>query len=144
EGFPAETKTVHKSAFRCKIRIPHLLQKFGLSNLKEEKILIQVDTEPQNVHYETQVTLLNNFDVLTQIRVVPLPTLLAQKLTAAFDRKRIMGRDFYDIMFLWPKTTPDFKYLKVKLGISTPPELRNYLLERSAGVNFSELSKDLL
>jgi hypothetical protein len=75
--------------------------------------------------------------------VVPIETLLSQKLYAAFRRKRVMGRDFYDILFLWPKTSPDYAYLEQKLGISTQSGLKVYLIEQAQSVDFEALSQDL-
>jgi len=144
EGYQVEIQSLHRNAYHCKIKIPNLLQAEGLSHLKEEKILIQLDAEPQNSSYAAQSVLLNRFDVLTRIRVVPIATLLAQKLYAAFRRKRIMGRDFYDIMFLWPQTAPDYLYLTEKLGIPDKIALKTYLETSAQNITFETLAKDLI
>ena len=143
EGYQVEIQSLHKNAYHCKIKIPNLLQAEGLSHLKEEKILIQLDAEAQNSSYAAQSVLLNRFDVLTRIRVVPIATLLAQKLYAAFRRKRIMGRDFYDIMFLWPQTEPDYGYLTEKLGLTNKGDLKAYLENSSKNIAFTTLAQDL-
>jgi hypothetical protein len=60
----------------------------------------------------------DKLDVLVGISVVPEDILLSRKFYAILKRKRAMGRDFYDAMFLAGKTKPDFRYLKDKAGIA--------------------------
>src|ERR1017187_1323449 len=48
EGHKVEMKTVYKGAYHCCIRFPEILYREGLSVYKEERILIQLDTEPQH------------------------------------------------------------------------------------------------
>ena len=143
EGYIIEIKTVFKTAYHCKIRLPKILYDQGLSVLPEEKILIQLDADPQGATYTPEKKFLNRFDVFTQINTVPLSTLLSQKLYAAFNRPRLMGRDFYDILFLWPKTTPNYDYLNQKQHIKTLTELKTYLQKKSGSINFVTLAKDL-
>jgi len=54
-----------------------------------------------------------------------------------------MGRNFYDIVFLLSKTQPNFDYLREKLNIKGPHELKNHLIEKCRGVNFEQLAKDV-
>jgi len=51
EGYNTEIKNVFRNAYHCYVRIPGLLFDMGLSGHKEEKILIQIDTEPQHFDY---------------------------------------------------------------------------------------------
>ena len=51
EGYSVEVRNVLKSAFRCYIKLPHVLFDNAMSDLKDEKILIQVDTEPHDFAY---------------------------------------------------------------------------------------------
>src|SRR3990167_7154085 len=76
EGIEVKIKTVTKDAYRIKIRIPKLLFDTGLTSVSEQKILIQVDTVPQNFEYTPDKPLLNKFDVFTQINAVPKELLL--------------------------------------------------------------------
>jgi len=71
EGLEVEVNTVTRNAYRIKIRIPKLLFDAGLSSMSEHKILIQVDTVPQDFDYEPEKPLLNKFDIFTQINAVP-------------------------------------------------------------------------
>jgi hypothetical protein len=50
----------------------------GLSGYEEEKILIQLDTEPQHFDYAAEKPIVNKFDVFTKIAATPLPILMAQ------------------------------------------------------------------
>ncbi|RKY82130.1 nucleotidyl transferase AbiEii/AbiGii toxin family protein [candidate division KSB1 bacterium] len=129
EGYHVEIKTTMPGAWHCYIRFPKLLFREGLSGYEEEKILIQVDTEPQNYSYEPDRVILNRFEVFTTILTAPLPLLLAQKFYAIINRPRNKGRDFYDVVFLMGKgVLPEFSYLKEKAGISNTSELKDKVL----------------
>jgi len=70
--------------------------------------------------------------------------LLAQKIFAAVNRKRLMGRDFFDVVFLYGiGARPDFAYLKKNIGVEDEEELRGYLLKRVANLDFKALAKDV-
>lgn len=143
EGFSVTIQNTMRNAFRCRIRFPTLLYKNKLSPIKEEKILIQFDTEPQNFKHKTDVKLINKFDVLQNIVTSPLDVLYSQKLFAAFNRKRPKGRDFFDILFMSNKTTPNFDYLTVKLGISDIQKLKTYLIKNCELLDFKALIDDV-
>jgi len=81
EGYSVEMKTVYRGAYHCYIRFPKLLYQEGLSGHLEEKILIQLDTEPQHFGFTPEKYILNRFDVFTQIFNTPLDILLAQKFS---------------------------------------------------------------
>ncbi|GAC1589410.1 MAG: hypothetical protein NVS3B19_09440 [Ginsengibacter sp.] len=137
-------KTIYRGAYLCYIRFPELLYKEGLSGYLEEKILIQLDTEPQNFDFTPEKFLLNRFDVFTQIFITPKDLLLCQKFYAILNRPRNKGRDFFDIVFLLSLIdTPDYNYLKIKLGISNPVELKKRILERCREIDMQEMAKDV-
>jgi len=106
EGYLVEIRNVLKNAFRCYVKLPQVLFDNALSDLKNEKIIIQVDTEPHDFVYSPDRVFLNKFDVFTQIAVTPPDILLAQKIYALLNRKRAKGRDIYDVMFLLQKQNP--------------------------------------
>ncbi len=143
EGYEAETKSVFKGAYRCYIKVADVLFESGLSGHKEEKLLIQLDAEPQGFSYQPDKIIINKFDVFVRINVVPLDVLLSQKIYAIFRRKRPMGRDFYDAVFLFGKTKPNFDYLKLKLKIKDMTGLRKNLLQRCKDLDFKRLAKDV-
>ena len=75
-----------KGAYHCHIKFPALLFQQGLSGYQQEKILIQLDTEPQHFNFVPESYLLNRFDVFTQLQTTPLDLLLAQKFYAILNR----------------------------------------------------------
>lgn len=143
EGYTSEIKNVFKSAYRCYIRISNILFESELSKHKEEKLLIQLDTEPQEFVYQSDKVIINKFDVFLRINVVPVDILLAQKIYAIFKRNRAIGRDFYDTVFLSGKTKPNLDYLRFKLKIKDMTNLRNKLLYRCRNFNFKHFAKDV-
>lgn len=143
EGYNLETKEVFKGAYRSYLRISDILFENSLSGHREEKLLIQIDTEPQGFPYKPDKLIINKFDVFLRINAVPLDILLAQKLYAIFKRKRAMGRDFYDAVFLFGKTGPNFAYLRSKLKINNMGELKTKLLIKCKELNFKHLAKDV-
>ena len=144
EGYTVEMKTVFKGAYHCFIRFPELLYNEGLSGHLEEKILIQLDTEPQNFDFVPERFLLNRFDVFTEILITPKDLLLAQKFYAVLNRTRNKGRDFFDIVFLLSLTNkPDYDYLKLKLNIANSKELKERVLERCKNLNMQQMADDV-
>lgn len=87
----SEWHNVLKRAFRCYIKLPHVLFENAMSDFVQETILIQVDTEPHDFIYKPDKVFLNKFDVFTQIAVTPPDVLLAQKFYALLNRKRAKG-----------------------------------------------------
>lgn len=143
EGAKVELKNIYKGAYRCYIRLPEILFENNLSGYKEEKILIQLDTEPQHYDYEPNREILNKFDVFTQILTTPANIILSQKLYAVFNRKTPKGRDFYDVVFLLSHYDPDYKYLNQKIGIDSKELLREKLIEKCETISFDELANDV-
>jgi hypothetical protein len=103
EGYEVDVRNVMRSTFHCYIRFPELLYKGGLSGHKEEKVLIQLDTEPQHFDFEPERHIINKFDVFTEILTTPQDILLAQKFYAILNRPRSKGRDFLMLYFFWGK-----------------------------------------
>ena len=143
EGYEVEIKNVFKNAYRSYIRIPNILFDNDMSNLKEEKIMIQIDTLPHNFDYQKDTKILNKFDVFTQIFTTPIDILLSQKIYAALNRSRAKGRDFFDIVFLFSQTKPNYEYLQKKLDVKSGQELKETLLRKTADLNFDNLAKDI-
>ncbi|MBL7843329.1 MAG: nucleotidyl transferase AbiEii/AbiGii toxin family protein [Cyclobacteriaceae bacterium] len=144
EGYDVEMKTVMRGAFHCYIRFPGLLFQESLSGHHEQKILIQLDTEPQHFTFVPQPFILNKFDVFTEIPVTPMDILLAQKFFAVINRKRSKGRDFFDIVFLLSRNIkPNYDYLDLKLGITNSAALKNRVLETCAKIDMKAMAKDV-
>lgn len=143
-GYEVEMRSVKKGAYHCYIRFPNLLYQEGLTNHKEEKILIQLDTESHNFNYIPDKPVLNKFDVFTQINVTPGDLLLSQKFYAVLNRNRNKGRDFFDIIFLLGKDhKPNYDYLQTKVGIKTPDDLRSVIIDKCLKLDMKEMAKDV-
>src|SRR3989339_1326882 len=143
QGYEVEIKNVFKGAYRSYIRMPKVLFDNDMSDIQEEKILIQIDTISHAFDYQKDTKILNKFDVFTQIFTTPIDILLSQKIYAALNRKRAKGRDFFDIVFLIPQTKPNYEYLENKLGIKNGRELKEILLAEAANLDFDRLAKDI-
>lgn len=143
EGYIVGVSTVYRAAFTCNLKISNILFDFGLSGHRAEKILVKLNTEPQQFAYQPDKVILNKFDVFLRINVVPLEILLAQKIYAIFGRRRAMGRDFYDAVFLLGKTRPNIEYLTQKIGIADGADLKNRLWEKCERLDFKKLAKDV-
>ena len=142
-AYEVEIKNVFKGAYHCYIKFPKLLFNEGLSGHKEEKILIQLDTEPQYFNYQPPKIILNKFDIFTLINSTPKDILLAQKFHALINRKRKKGRDFFDIIFLLKTTKPNFNYLQQKLNINNEIDLKKRIIEEINNIDLTEMSKDV-
>jgi predicted nucleotidyltransferase component of viral defense system len=144
EGYKVELKTVMKGAWHCYIKFPGLLFEEDLSGYRQEKILIQLDTEPQHFQYEPERVILNRFDVFTTILTTPLPLRMAQKLFAIINRDRNKGRDFYDTVFLMGMDVkPDYDYLKAKISVSDAETLKKKLLDKCRTLDMNEMARDV-
>ncbi|MEJ2097176.1 MAG: nucleotidyl transferase AbiEii/AbiGii toxin family protein [Deltaproteobacteria bacterium] len=143
QGYTVELKNTFSDDFRVQLRFPGLLHTAGISGHWEEKLLIQIDTEPQEIQYKQDKFILNKFDVFSRINVVPVDILAAQKICCIFTRRRPVGRDFFDVIFLLGKTDVNFDYLAQKISIRNRTELREKLLLRCAQLDLNRLVKDL-
>ena len=143
-GYKVEMRNVLRGAYHCYVRFPELLYNKGLTQHKEEKILIRLDTESHHFSYRPDQQVLNKFDVFTQINSTPKDILLAQKFYAVINRKRNKGRDFFDIVFLLGLgEIPNYKYLSLKLGIDSSNELRQRIIEKCNKINMKEMAQDV-
>jgi predicted nucleotidyltransferase component of viral defense system len=143
QGYTVELKNTYQNAFRASLRFSDVLRDSGISGHRDAKLLIQIDTEPQQVRYNPDKFILNKFDVFSRINIVPADILAAQKIFSIFNRRRPMGRDFFDVVFLLGKTEVNFDYLDRKMSIRTKKELHDRLLLRCARLDFHRLAKDL-
>ncbi|MEA1947798.1 MAG: hypothetical protein U9N83_10935 [Thermodesulfobacteriota bacterium] len=80
QGYTVELKNTYQDAFRASLRFPRLLYDSGISGHRDEKLLIRIDTEPQEVQYNPDKFILNKFDVFSRINIVPADILAAPYL----------------------------------------------------------------
>lgn len=143
EGYIIEIRNVFKRAFHCYISIHNILYENKISKHKGEKLMVRLDTEPQGITYSPDKVIINKFDVFTRINAVPVDILLSQKMFAVLNRKRAMGRDFFDTIFLLGRTRPNFDYLKFKANITTMAELNDQLRSRCDSLDLNLVAKDV-
>ncbi|HLP94659.1 MAG TPA: nucleotidyl transferase AbiEii/AbiGii toxin family protein [Saprospiraceae bacterium] len=144
QGFQVEMKQIIRGAYHCYIKFPGLLFQQGISGYREEKILIQLDTEPQHFSFKPESYILNRFDVTTQVLTTPLDILLAQKFTALCQRKKNKGRDFFDIVFLLSKSVkPNYAFLEMKLGVTNREQLLEQVKVVCQLLDMEEMVKDV-
>ena len=143
EGYVVEVRNVFKGAFHSYLSIPNILFEHKISQHKEEKLMIRLDSEPQGITYFPQNVIINKFDVFTRIHVVPASLLLSQKITAILKRKRTMGRDLFDAVYLFSRAKPDFSYLTHHMNINNVVDLKEALLSKCDKLDFTLLSRDV-
>lgn len=114
-----------------------------MSQHREARILINLDTEPQGYDFIPERIILNKFDVFVTVPCAPKSLLLSQKFCAMIGRKQPKGRDFFDEVFLLAQTKPDYGFLFQRLGITNAENLRNLILEKIGNFDFEMLARDV-
>jgi hypothetical protein len=142
-GVEVEINFIDKHAFHCDIKFPELLYKQGLYPLLSEKLLIQVDTLDQEVNYESEIFILGKFEVYEPLRITPKSVILSQKLWTITQRKRLKGRDFFDVMFLLQNTSPDLPFLAQTFGTDDLGVIKSRILDYTANADFDYLADDM-
>ena len=127
-------------AFRRNIYFPELLFDLGLSGHKEERFLIKIESQDQQIAYMPVMTNIKGCGFFFPFPVPPDGVLCAMKLSAMLSRHK--GRDFYDAMFLLGQTTPDYHFLGVKSGIHNLDELKSATAELLKTVDLNKKMKD--
>lgn len=143
QGFDIETRITKRKAILCHVKFSNILFENRLSNMQTEKIDIQIDSFDQGYEYESELYLLNKFNVFKQIRVTPKSVILSQKLWTITQRSRAKGRDFYDILFLFQNTKPDMGFLNLKFATSSWLEVREKILESIKDIDWDLVASDV-
>jgi len=145
-GYSVETENRYRGAFRCLVKFPGIFYQYGISNYPRGKLTIQIGAEPQNVDYKAERVILNKFDIFMKINAVPPDILLAQKILAVLYRPRPMGRDFYDVIFLFSKANPNYNFLREKMKLKEKDdikEIKKKLVLKCEKINFKKLAEDV-
>ena len=130
-GYDVEVVIKGKTAYRCEVKYLGMLRNEGLSTIREEKLLIQIDTQSQDFTGPKEHFILNKFGIISQIPVTPMEVIFSQKCYAILNRPRNKGRDFYDLVYLISRNVkPNYAYLEQKLGIGNAIELKKKVLEK--------------
>lgn len=130
----------HLTAFRRNIYFPELLFNLRLTGHRDERFLLKIEMQDQGVAYTPETAHVNRNGFFFSLPVPPDEVLLSMKLSAILSRAK--GRDFYDAMFLWQRTQPDYLFLQQRVGICTPTALRNALLDKLASIDLQAKQRD--
>jgi len=113
------------TAFRRSYYFPGLLFNLGLSGYREERFLIKIEAEGQQIDYNRTMGKISGCGLFFLFPVPTDPVVCSMKLSALLTRQK--GRDFYDILFLMGQTRPDFGFLEARTGIPDLAGLKSAL-----------------
>ena len=109
-------------AFRRNIHFPELLFELNLTGHRDERFLIKVETQDQQIVYKPVMTNIKGCGFFFSFPVPTDEVLCAMKLSAMLSRQK--GRDFYDAIFLLSQTKPDYHFLGRQKDIHNLDELK--------------------
>ena len=142
-GFRVELKE-HESdkiqAFRRSIYFPELMFNLGLSGHREERFLIKLEAQDQQVNYRPTFAYVKGCGYFFPFPLPSVGVLCAMKIAAMLSRKK--GRDFYDVLFLLSQTEPDYTFLTKKCGIRNLNELKKNIAEMLIQIDLKNKMKD--
>ncbi|MCK9411074.1 MAG: nucleotidyl transferase AbiEii/AbiGii toxin family protein [Prolixibacteraceae bacterium] len=127
-------------AFRRNIHFPELLFDLGLTGHREERFLIKVESQDQQITYDRTTVNIKGCGFYFPFPVPTDGVMCAMKLSAMLSRQK--GRDFYDAMFLLAQSDPDYSFLAAKLGIHNLEELKAATEEMLTTVDLNIKKRD--
>ncbi len=142
-GWRVETRDKHNpklTAFRRSIHFPELLFDMGLSGHIEERFLIKVESQDQEVAYEPVIVNINGCGFFFPFPVPSDNVLCSMKIAAMLARSK--GRDFYDLMFLLAQAKPDYNFLVKRCEISNLQALKEVINERLKTIDLKVKQRD--
>lgn len=128
------------TAFRRNIHFPELLFDLGLSGHKEERFLIKVESQDQQVGYSPVVKNIKGCGFFFPFPVPSDGVLCSMKIAAMLARAK--GRDFYDLMFLLSQAKPDYDFLSRRCGIHNLQEFKQTTIQLLKTVDLKKKQKD--
>lgn len=142
-GLKAEVRDREKErlkAFRRNIYFPEFLFDLGLTGHRDERFLVKVECQDQQVPYERVMVNIKGCGFYFPFPVPSDGILCSMKISAMLSRRK--GRDFYDAMFLLAQTKPDYTFLTDKHGIHNLGELKTAVEEILKLVDLNLKKKD--
>lgn len=128
------------TAFRRSIYFPELLFDLGLSGHKEERFLIKIESQDQEIHYEPEMVNIKGCGFFFPFPVPSDSVICSMKIAALLNRAK--GRDFYDLMFLLPQTKPDYDFLSEECGIKNFNEFKDAVSILLKKIDLKKKQKD--
>ncbi|MEF3692174.1 MAG: nucleotidyl transferase AbiEii/AbiGii toxin family protein [Candidatus Moraniibacteriota bacterium] len=148
QGLRVDVKTkTTENIFVVFFKFKNVLREFGLSALKDQKVLVkfEIDFSPyKNIKTETKFA--DSFKERFPMSVNSLETLFAQKILAIVFRPYQKGRDFYDLVwFLSQKNIePNYAIFKEKgIAIKNRGELIEFLKKQAEKSDLTQAAKDV-
>ncbi len=135
-----DRKSDKLQAFRRNIHFPQFLFDLELTGHKEERFLIKIEAQDQNVNYRSIMVNIKSCGFFFPFPAPPDDIVCAMKLSALLSRKK--GRDFYDAIFLLSQTKPNYMYLSQKSDIKNVAELKNAIYEVLKITDLNKKKKD--
>lgn len=108
-------------AYRRNVYFPELLFDLQVTGHREERFLMKIEAQDQGIVYPREMATIQRLGFYFPVAVPPLSVLLSMKLSALIARQK--GRDFYDTIFLWQRTQPDYAFLNERSGIANKTQL---------------------
>lgn len=127
-------------AFRRNIYFPSLLFDLKLSGYKEERFLIKIECQDQQIEYSHKTANIKGCGLYFPFPVPSDEVICSMKISALLSRSK--GRDFYDCMYLLGQTNPDYNFLSASCGIHDLSELKSALTSLFAKINLSQKARD--
>ena len=132
--------TSNLKAYRRNIYFPELLFDLRLTGHREERFLMKIEAQDQGIAYPREMATVQRSGFYFPVAVPPLGVLLSMKLSALLTRQK--GRDFYDVLFLWSRTKPDYMFLQQQYGITDETQLREALHKTVAQTDMKLKQRD--
>lgn len=142
-GFKVETRdkvNEKLKAFRRNLYFPEMLFEMGVSGYRDERFLIKVESQDQQIIYPTIMANIKGCGMFFSFPVPPVDVLCAMKISALLSRQK--GRDFYDAMFLLGQTSPNYSFLSAKCGINNLQALKESIKKVLSTIDLKQKSKD--
>lgn len=143
DGFRVEVRDRENkklTAFRRSIHFPELLFELGLTGHREERFLIKVESEDQQVSYKPVLVNIKGCGFYFPFPVPPDGILCSMKISAMLSRSK--GRDFYDAMFLLAQSQPDYSFLAGRFNIHNLHELKTRVFKILETVDLNVKKRD--
>ena len=128
------------TAYRSNVYFPELLFDLQLTGHREERFLMKIEAQNQGVDYKREQAIVRRNSFLFPVAVPPIGVLLSMKISALLARQK--GRDFYDVMFLWSRTKPDYSFLRQRVDIDDETILKTRIQDMLRTVNINEKRRD--
>ena len=141
-GVVADDKEKDKTlqAYRRNLVFPQLLYDNQLSAFRDEKFLITIESQDQQVGYKPDIRLMQGCGFIFNFQTPSPGVMCAMKIKALLTRQK--GRDFYDVMFLLSRSDPDYHFLAQTLGIRDDIELKRRLTGMAGEVDLKHKARD--